>query len=118
MVTHGKSSLFADRIDMHIVAQCFRNFDGSVRLLIVFQNGGDCSANGNAAAVQCMDKFGLSLGASLEADIGAARLEIFEIGAGGNFHISAITGHPHFDIVSLGGRKAQVTCGKRDNAIG
>lgn len=55
------SKLLCDFIDSHISSQHFRNYDRSVRLLIIFKNGCAGSSNCKAGTIECMNKFRFAL---------------------------------------------------------
>lgn len=50
-------------------------------------------------------------------DTGAAGLEIGEIGTGGYFHIAVPGGHPHFDIVGLGGGERHIAAAQQYHPV-
>ena len=56
-----------------------RDRHGTVCLLIVFEKCDPRAADGEAAAVQCVQKFGLSFVRTPKTQIGAARLKGFKI---------------------------------------
>ena len=92
--------------------------DGAVGLLVVLENREPGAANGEAAAVECVHEFGLLFAGGLEADVGAASLEGFEVGAGGDFAIELLAGEPDFEVEGLGGREAHVAGAEQDAAVG
>ena len=53
-----------------------------------------------------------------KARLHAAGLEIFAVGAAGNFAVGVLCGHPHFQIVGFGCAKAHVAGAQGDYAIG
>ena len=69
-----------------------------------------------------MDELGLGLGARrgsrAVADVGAARLEGVEVGAGRDFAVEILAGQPDFEVVGLGGGEAGVAGAEQDAAIG
>ena len=65
-------------------------------------------SNGQAAAIQGVQQFRLAGLAAAEAQVGAAGLEGFKIGAGRNFAILSGGGQPDFQVVGLGGAEADV----------
>ena len=65
-----------------------------------------------------MHEFVFALGGGLEADVGAAGLEGFEVGAGGDFAIELLAGEPDFEVEGLGGAEAGVAGAEQDAAIG
>ena len=66
-----------------------------------------------------MDEFGFRFSAGgLETDVGAASLERFEVGAGGNFAIELLAGEPDFEVEGLGGGEAGVGGAEQDAAVG
>ena len=79
--------LFRDHVAMHVRAEDFRYDDGTVSLLVVFQDSGDGTADSQAGAVQGMDEFRFRFRRAAEADIGPACLEIFRIGARRDFTV-------------------------------
>ena len=64
-----------DAVRAHVGAKGFWNDNASVGLLVVFEDGEPGAAHGQGAAVEGVDKFGLSLPFRLEADVGAPGLE-------------------------------------------
>ena len=88
-------------------------------MLVVFENREPGAAHGEAAAVEGVHEFILSLGCrGLEADVGAAGLEGFEVGAGRDFPIELLAGKPDFEVEGLGGAEAGVGGAEQDAAIG
>ena len=75
---------------MHVRTQYFRNHNGTVSLLIVFQNSRNRTAYSQTGAIQCMDVFRFCLRRTAETDVGPPCLEIFRIGAGRNFAVFSL----------------------------
>src|ERR1039457_6401935 len=73
----------ADHFLTEIGAERFGNDYGAVLLLEVFDDGHPSTADGERAAVEGVGVLGLFAGA--HADAGAAGLEGFVVGAGGDF---------------------------------
>ena len=88
----------------HILAEGFGYGNGTILVLIVFEDGGNGTADGYARAVKGMNKLCVILGGLLKADGAAASLIILEVGAGGNLDVASVGGHPDLNIVGLGGR--------------
>ena len=65
-----------------------------------------------------MHEFHLGLGRGPVADVGAASLEILEVGAGRDLDVAVLAGHPDLGIELHGGGKAQVTGAHLHDAVG
>ncbi len=50
--------------------------------------------------------------------IGAAGLEGFEVGAGGDFAVEVLAGEPDFEVVGFGGGEAHVAGAEEHAAVG
>ena len=64
-----------------------------------------------------MHQLCLVLRAVFEADIGAARLVVLEVGAGGNLFIAVIGWEPDLNIVGLSAGKAEVAAAEGDDCL-
>ena len=92
---------------------------GAVGLLVVFEDGEPGAADGQSAAVDGVDEFVFTFAAGgLEADVGATRLEAFEVGAGRDFAIELLARKPDFEIEGLGGGEAGVGGAEEHAAVG
>ena len=58
------------------------------------------------------------LAGGAEADVGAAGLEGFEVGAGGDFAVELLAGEPDLEVVGLGGGEAHVAGAEQHAAVG
>src|SRR5579863_551375 len=102
------SFLFSNSIySTHIWAKRFRNEDGAVGLLVVFDDGEPGAAHGKPAAIDGMHKLGLGGLAGLSgggpvANIGAARLKGFEVGTGRDFAVEVLARKPDFEVIGFG----------------
>ena len=65
-----------------------------------------------------MYKFRFGLGIPAETDVGAACLEVQEVGAGRNFPVAVRLRQPYFQIVSSGTGEAQVTGAQPYHMVG
>lgn len=79
LLTQRRSARSAglDHLGIQVWAQRGGNNYAAVRLLVIFHDGHPRTANGKAAAVQCVDGLGLLTGT--EPDGGPPRLESLEI---------------------------------------
>src|SRR5471030_1387065 len=89
-----------DNFYAHVGPQHFGDDDAAVLLLVVFDNRHPGAAHRQAAAVQSVDVLRLLSG--LITDAGAAGLEGFEVGAGGDLLVAVLAGKPDLDVVGLG----------------
>lgn len=109
--------LFGDDLcAAHVRSEDLGDDDGTVSLLVIFQDGGYSAADRQARAVQGVHEANFALFVT-EADIGAASLEIQEVAAGGNLPISVEAGQPNFDVVGFGGAEADVAGRQADDAV-
>src|SRR5262245_35760420 len=102
----------------HVGTQRFRDDDAAVFLLIVLQHRDERSPDRESGAVECVNKDGFALGLLAIANLGATRLKILKIRTGTNLSISGLTRQPHFKVIGLRRREAQITGAKLDHAIG
>ena len=68
-----------------------------------------------------MDELRLCLGAlrcGPVTDVGAAGLEGFKVGAGGDFAVKLLAGEPDFEVEGFGGGEAGVAGAEQDAAVG
>src|SRR5690242_17984317 len=89
-------------------AQGFRDDDRAVRLLVVLEDSEPGAPHRESAAVQRMEQLSLAGLAAAETQVGAARLECLEVGAGRNLFVVAVRGQPHLEVVGLGRAESQV----------
>lgn len=101
---------------MHVGPQGFGDCDGAVFLLIVFEDGDEGAADGEAGSVEGVYEFGFFV--ALESDVCAASLEVEAVGAGADFAVGVLPGEPHFEVVCFGGVEAGVAGAERHYAIG
>lgn len=80
----------------HVLLQDIGHFDGAISLLVVFQNGGHCSAYCEARAVEGVDVLSAFFASFFESDIGPTTLKVTTIGAARNFSIFASGWEPYF----------------------
>ena len=85
-------------------------------MLAGFEQGGHGAAHGQAAAVEGVHQLGGF--AFLEADGGAARLEVVAHRAAGDLAVGAGAGQPHFQVKGAGGGEAHVPSAEIDAAVG
>src|SRR5882672_4032113 len=97
-----------DGAAVHVGHEDVGNSDGAVGLLVVFQNCEIGAANREAAAVESVKKLGLLGACRTVTDVGAARLEGFEVRAGGDLAVEILSGQPDLEVVCLGGGEAHV----------
>ena len=64
-----------------------------------------------------MNKLCLVLGCFLEADSCSACLEILKVGAGGNFNVAVVGGHPYFYVIGLCRGEADIARAERNNSV-
>ena len=67
-----------DLINTHESAQCFRNNNGAVCLLIIFQNSSYCSSHCQSGAIEGMHEFRLALFSRTEPDVSSSCLVSFQ----------------------------------------
>ena len=102
---------------MHVRTEDFRYDDGAVGLLVVFQDGGNGTAYGEAGAVEGMDVFRFVLRRAAEADIGTASLEIFRVGTRRDFAVFALRREPYFDVEGLSSGEANVAGAEANDVV-
>ena len=101
----------------HEVHEFFRNGDAAVGILVVFEHCREGPADCEARAVQRVDVLGMLGDGVAVADVRPSRLEVFAVGAGRDFHVAAVARHPHFDVIGLGGREADVPGAQFHDAV-
>ena len=94
----------------------FRDRDAAVFVLVVFEDRSQRTANSQAGAVQRVHEAHFAVGVT-ETQIGAAALEIEEVGAAGDLTIFAVAWQPDFEVVSLGGAETDVAGRQADDAV-
>src|SRR5713101_8806721 len=110
---HGRR----DAVNPHVRTQNVRDEDGAVRLLIVFHDGNPGPPDGEARAVERVDKFAFSAALRLEADAGAPRLEGFAVRARRNLAELAAGGQPDFEVISFRRGETHVGGAKHHGAV-
>ncbi len=105
-----------DAIDAHEGLERNWNKDGTIGLLIIFEQRQPGAADGEGGAIEGVDKFAFTRG-GFEADGGATGLECFAIGAGGDLHEFTCGGEPDFDVVGFGGSEAHLRGAEKHDAI-
>ena len=97
----------AGRAEVQPPQELVLDLHGPVLVLVILENGNERAADGEAGAVQRVQRLGLALFVP-EARVHAARLERLEIGAGGNFAVGALARQPDLDVVGLGSGETHV----------
>src|SRR5262245_24989613 len=92
-----------------------RHFHTSIGPLVVFDDRHPSPADCQPAAIQSVDKLGLTFSA-FESDIRAARLEGFEIRARGDLLELIQPRQPYLDVVGFGGRESHIACRQHDRS--
>ena len=111
------SGLFrADAVRAEIRHKRLRNPDGAVRLLVSFQKGHIQPRQSRAGTVQGVAELVPAVGI-LVTQAHAARLVVRKTGTGGNFQILPLSRSPYFNIIRLGGGKAEVARAKFNHAV-
>src|ERR1017187_7265809 len=75
---------------VHVGDEDFGDADGAVGLLVVLEDGEIGASDGEAAAVENVDELGFFLAGGAVADVGAAGLEGFEVGAGADLAVELL----------------------------
>src|SRR5690606_3991929 len=88
--------------ESEVGAEGVGDVDGAVGALVVFHDGDEGAADGDAGAIEGVDQLGFAGGGVAPAGLHAAGLKILAIAAGGNFTIFVLAGEPDFDVVGLG----------------
>src|SRR5438309_1934116 len=105
----GRSGLVrSDALCPHVRLECFGDEHGSVRLLVVFDDGHPGPTDGEGASVYGVDEVGLRL-SSFKPDLGAPCLEGLKVGTGGYLFKCILARQPDFDVVGLGGTETCVS---------
>ena len=85
-------------------------------MLVGFQQSDVDAGESGARAVEGVAKAIFAFGV-LESETKAASLEVFEVGATGDFEVGVLAWGPDFDVVSLGAAEAEVAGTKLDHAV-
>src|ERR1035441_2667036 len=104
----------ADHFLIEIGAERLGDYHGAILLLEVFDDGDPGAADGERAAVEGVGVLGLLT--SAHANAGAAGLEGFVVGAGGDFLVGVLAGEPDFDVVGFGVGEAEIAGGEDHGA--
>src|SRR5712664_1604403 len=88
-------------VDSHVWAQGIGDQDGAIGLLIIFDDSDPGAADGEAGAVQRVNKVTLATALWLEANTGAAGLERYAIRTGRDLAEFVARGQPNFDVVGF-----------------
>ena len=75
-------------------------------------------ADGEAAAVEGVEELGFLRAGGAVADVGAAGLEGFEVGAGADLAVELLAGKPDLEVVGFGGGEAHVAGAEQHAAVG
>ena len=84
---------------------------------MVFQHGHQRAADGEAGAVEGVHEAVFAVFV-FETRLHAAGLEVFAVGAAGNFAVGVLRGHPHFEVVGFRRAEAHVAGAEGDDAVG
>src|SRR5699024_9105496 len=92
--------------------QCLGKHDGSVLLLVLFQQGGQGAADGQTGPVEGGYRGGLAVGVA-GTDVGPPGLEGSTVRDRGDLTVGVLAGQPHLDVVGHLGGETHVTGGKQ-----
>src|SRR2546426_507551 len=106
-----------DPVEAGVGDERLGNPDGAVLLLEILEDRDEGSAHRQAGAVEGVDELRLRLGSGTVPDVGAAGLEILEVGAGGDLPEGLLAREPDLQIVRLGRGKAHVASGQADHPV-
>src|SRR6185503_15834833 len=100
MVSGGRSGRW-DAVGSQVGMQGFRNQDGSVRLLMRFDQRHKKTGQGGAASVQNVRQ-AIFAGVALETQVHAPRLKVLTVGAARYFEVGPLPWRPDLDVVGHG----------------
>ena len=113
---YGRSRDGPDHFFVHIGTQYFGYNHAAILLLKVFDNRHPGAAHRQSAAIERVHVLGFL--AVAVTDAGAAGLEGFIVGAGGDFLIGILSRQPDLNIVGLGGVCSQIAGTQHNGAEG
>src|SRR5690606_22628654 len=92
-----------------------RHFDAAIGLLIVFENGDQRAADGEARAVQRVDELGLAFFVA-EARVHAARLEIAAVRDRADLAVLALAWEPDLEVIGFARAETHVASAEQHGA--
>ena len=104
----------------HIRTQHLRDQHRPIRLLIVFQNGHECAADGQPGPIEGMDKLCFRIllpDCTLISNTGPPGLKSFKVAAGGYLSIVILERKPDFDVVGLRRGKPHIAGTEGDDSV-
>src|SRR6266481_1514611 len=104
-------------VNPHVWTQNFGDQDRAICLLIIFDDSDPGAADGEAGAVERVNKVALAAAFWLIADTGAPRLEGFAVRAGRDLSKFVARRQPDFDVVGFCRSKAHVAGAEQHGAI-
>jgi hypothetical protein len=116
LITCPKGSLVTDEFGWKPLPQAFRDLDSSIRLQVIFKDGGKNPRDSKSRPVECV--YGLRFAVSpAETDIRSASLEVSEIAATGNLKPPFLSTSPYFNVKLLGMREADIASADQQNPV-
>ena len=92
------------------------DFDGTVGLLMCFEERDEKSRERGTTAVQDVRKAVFACGA-FETGVHAAGLEIFAVGAARNFQVLILARSPDLDVIGFGAGETHVACAEENDVV-
>jgi integrase len=104
----------------HVRTQHLRYHNVSIRLLIVFEDGHERTADSQPGPIESMNKLcfcTLRPDRALISNISSPGLKCFKVAAGGDFPIVVLGRKPNLDIICLCCRKSHIAGAEGDNSV-
>src|SRR5690606_2672274 len=107
-----------EHLAAHALTEHFGDHDRTILLLVVFENRNQGSPHRKAGAIEGVHELGLGAWFRTIADVGASRLESFEVAAAADLSIGVLAGQPDLEVEAAGGGEADVARAQRHDAEG